>query len=593
MSLSTPEDPLSDDPHSQLEDEMYRVNWTAYSPNLDFTAPVVYANFGRAEDYDELARRGVDVRGKIVLVRYFRGYRAGKTQEAERRGAVALIIYCDPAEDGSPKGPVFPDGPWGPAGHFQRGANVYDFIVPGDPLTPGWPSVRGARRIRADQSKILPRLAMIPISARAAGRLMERLGGIEAPHEWQGGLGVTYRLGDGPARVHFLNRVTRERRQIQNIFARVEGTNEPEKVVLLSNHYDAWVYGAVDPCSGTAAMLELARAFGDLRARGWRPRRTLLLANWDAEEYTLTGSTEWGEQHAALLRRNLIACLNVDTAVSGNQLVIGAAPSLDRVLGEVARVVQDPQTRTSLYERWGLQKPEQAPGSYATASGTVRELNARILGSGSDYTVFFNHIGVPSVDISFEGPYGVYHSVYDGFVWMDRFGDPGFQYHATVARLWGVLALRLANADVLPLDFAPYAQEIRAYVQDLAQNYRVHKRVGDLHPILKQLDLLERAALSARAWVEKLTVEGDSKKLARLNAAFQTWEQTLTVAQGIPGRPWFRHLIYAPLPTYAAETVPGIREAVVAGNWLRASAQSRVLLAALRRATKQLERVAK
>lgn len=592
LALLHPEDPLPEDPHSRLDDELYRVSWTAYSPSVDLTAPVVYANFGRPEDYDELARRGIDVRGKVVLVRYFQGYRASKTQEAERRGVAALIIYCDPAEDGETKGAVFPQGPWGPPSHFQRGANVYDFLVPGDPLTPGWASVSGARRIRPKDAKILPRLAMIPISARSAGQLMERLGGVPAPAEWQGGMRVVYRLGDGSARVRFLNRVTRERRRIQNVLARLVGTEEPQKIVLLSNHYDAWVYGAVDPSSGTAAMLELARALGKLRAEGWRPRRTLLLANWDAEEFTLTGSTEWGEQHADSLRRNLIACLNVDTGVSGTQLVIGATPSLDRVLAEVARVVPDPQTQQSLYDRWTAQKPEVAPGSYATLSGTPRALNARILGSGSDYTVFFNHLGVPSADLSFEGPYGVYHSVYDGFVWMDRFGDPGFHYHAAMATFWGVLALRLANADVLPLDFVPYARELRAYVQDVSHHYPADRRDRDLRPILEQVDEFERAAQTVSALAEKLVIEGNPKKLARLNRAFQRFEQTLSTPQGLPGRPWFRHLIYAPLPTYAAETLPGIREAVVAGDWPRASAQARVLLEALRRATELLKRTA-
>lgn len=589
LRLTEPENPVPEDPRTELRDPLYRMPWTAYSPSVHITAPVVYAHFGRPEDFEELARRGLDVRGKIALVRYFRGYRASKTLEAERRGVAGLIIYCDPAEDGAARGPVFPNGPWGPAGHFQRGANVYDFIVPGDPLTPGWASTPGARRIRPEDSPILPRVAMIPISARAAAELMARLGGPEAPADWRGGLPVPYRLGDGSAVVNFRNQVTRERRRIRNVIARIEGAEERDKIVLLSNHYDAWVYGGVDPGSGTATLLELARALGQLARDGWRPRRTLLLASWDAEEYTLTGSTEWGEQHAENLRRNLVACLNVDTAVSGTSLGVGAAPSLDRVLAGAARVVPDPQTGQPLHQRWNEQRQETRPGSYATASGTARALNARILGSGSDYTVFFNHIGAPAMDLSFEGAYGVYHSVYDGHAWMERFGDPGFRYHATMARLWGVLALRLANADVLPFDFVPYAREIRAYLRELEVSYPSERRAADLLPLLEQADKLERAAQAAATQTEKLAA-GDAKTWMRLNRAFLEFERALTTPHGIPGRPWFRHLIYAPRPTYAAETLPGLREAVEAGDWKRASAQARALAAALRRATELLER---
>lgn len=579
--LANPEPSISGDPSTTLSDPMSRMPWNGYSPSSNLTGSVVYVNYGRAEDYDTLEKLGLRVKGRIVLARYFHGYRGGKSLEAEKRGAAAVIVYSDPADDGAAKGKVYPDGPWGPLGHFQRGAVVYDFIVPGDPLTPGWASSEGARRIPESESRILPKIPMIPLSAADAKAILSHLGGPTAPSDWQGGLKNTigsYHLGDGSARVHLAldmeNRVT----PIWDVVGRIRGSAEPEKLIVLSNHHDAWVYGAVDPSSGTAAMLELARAFGETLREGFRPRRSIVFGSWDAEEYTLTGSTEWGEEHERELRHNGVVCLNVDSATSGNKFSVSAVPSMLRAIIEATQAVTDEVTNRSVYEGWRTQASgEENIRSYRVEGAAGAPVPYGVLGGGSDFMVFLQHDGVPSLDMIFDGPYGVYHSVYDDFDWMTRFGDPGFHYHATMARLWGVLALRFANADVLPLDYSLYAREIASYARGLEKIAPVSLR-PELEQLFAKCQLWERVAGGSAA--SKMNRSAS----AALNSSIMAEERTLLAENGIPGRPWFRHLIYAPLPSYEAETLPGIREALLANNLDEARAQVRQLAAAIERA---------
>ncbi len=556
--------------------------WHAYSRSGEVTAEVVYVNHGRAEDYDALAAMGIDVRGKIALARHFKGYRGGKSLEAERRGAAALITYSDPAEDGYVQGDVYPRGPWGPESHVQRGANVYDFIVPGDPLTPGWASVPGARRILEGESRILPKMMSAPLSFQDARVLLEALAGPVRPSvDWQGGGPFAYHVGPGPVRLRVKLDIPRETRTIRDVIARIPGADpDPavaRQIVLLSNHHDAWTYGGVDPSSGTATALEMARALGELRRRGLAPRRTLVIGIWDAEEFTLTGSTEWGEEMRETLARDAVACLNVDASTSGDRLAMSATPSLRPFLYEAARAVADPKGRGTVYDVWRAGTGANIRG-YGVAAGTkTEEPEVSILGSGSDYTVFFNHIGIPSVDMLFDGPYGVYHSAYDSHEWMRRHGDPGFAYHAAMARLWGVMALRLANADAMPFDFAVYGRDLVAYMDDLDA---VAKRAAvplDLGPARSQA--LRLAGLAPG--VPGTAVRGDAEPL-------RLAERDLLIPEGIPDRPWFRHLVYAPLPSYAAETLPGVREAVMAGNAARAARQAAVLADAIRGAADRL-----
>ena len=445
------------------------LHYHAYSTSGDFEAPIVYAASGNPDNYDYLAAKGIDVRGKIVLVRYSvpYSYRGFKALTAERRGAAGILIYSDPAEDGIKKGPVYPDGPWGNESHLQSGGIPYDFLVPGDPLTPGWSSVAGARRIAKDEAVSLPKIVSAPLSARDARVLLETMEGDAAPAEWQGGLGIRYRLGPG-ASVHMRVKLDDKVRAIQTVVGRIRGAVTPDEQVVLGNHRDAWIYGGVDSSSGTASMMDLARSLGALVRGGVRPRRSIVLANWDAEEFTLTSSTEWGEQHEQELRDTAIAYLNVDSSTSGPTFTAAAVPSLNQFIAEAAAAITDPATGLPLPEA-KRRADDREQGSLPNASGTAL-VNNRI-GSGSDYTVFLNFLGVPIVDIAFDGPYGVYHSQYDNHQWVERIGDPGFRYHEAMTKLWGLMALRLANADALPLDYRPYAARVREFADEVEKRY--------------------------------------------------------------------------------------------------------------------------
>jgi N-acetylated-alpha-linked acidic dipeptidase len=420
-----------------------------------------------------------------------------------------------------------------------------------------------------------------PLSFRDAREILQALGGPARPTRgWQGGGPFAYHVGPGPARLRVRVDVPRETRTIRNVIGRLRGSDPAvaDELVLLSNHHDAWTFGAVDPSSGTATALELARGLGELARQGRRPRRSLVFGIWDAEEFTLTGSTEWGEQHREALARNAVACLNVDASASGDRLSVSAVPSLRAFIHQAARGVRDPKGRGSVYDVWRSGSGDNVRAYGVAAGEKSAEPVVNVLGSGSDYTVFFNHIGVPSVDMLFDGPYGVYHSAYDTHEWMRRHGDPGFRYHAAMAQLWGVMALRLANADVLPFDYAAYGRDLLVYLDDVAH------LAGE-----KALALdLSAARRAAQAIAELPTPRADASAPAEVNRALIQAERDLLDPEGIPERPWFRHLVYAPLPSYEAETLPGLREAVVKGDAARAAAQARTLTRALERAAATL-----
>ncbi len=606
VKLAHSEPALPRDKATRVSDPVMQMPWNAYSPSADLTAPVVYVNYGAEKDYEELDKLGVSAKGKIVLARYFHGYRGGKSLEAEKRGAAGVMVYSDPADDGRGKGKTYPEGPWGPPGHFQRGAVVYDFLIPGDPLTPGWASTDSAPRIPETEAKILPRIPMLPLSAWDAAEIISRLAGPEAPKEWQGGLGApgaldpnpfaappvaAYRIGDGSTKVHLAiemeNRVT----PIWDVIGKIHGSEEPEKLVVLSNHRDAWVYGAVDPSSGTATLLETARALGGLLKRGFRPRRTIVLGSWDAEEYTLTGSTEWGEQFEQELTKNAVVCLNVDAATSGQDFSLSAIPALVPAVAQAAAVVRDPATGRSVYDRWRQRRGFESVRSYAVAGATNLPATFSLLGGGSDYMVFLEHDGVPSLDMIFDGPYGVYHSVYDDYEWMERFGDPGFAYHAAMSRLWGLLALRFAGADLLPLDYSIYADEIAAYLAALKKTVPADFYSAELLPLVEKCREWRDEAAKLNNALSALR-EGDEgaglASRARINASLMAEERALLDARGLPGRPWFRHLVYAPLPSYEAETLPGLREALLKKDLESAREQAKRLASAIDRATRAI-----
>lgn len=586
VELAHPEPPIAGDADTRIADPFYQMPWNGYSPSADLTLPVVYAGYGTAQEYKQLEKMGVSVRGKIVLVRYFHGYRGGKSLEAEKQGAAGMIIYSDPADDGAGRGKVYPHGPWGPLGHFQRGSVVYDFRVPGDPLTPGWASTPGARRIPQSESRILPKIPMVPLSAADAREILKRLGGKKAPHDWQGGLPFTYHVGRGRVRVHMALDMEFRDTPIWDVIGKIQGSEEPNQLVILSNHHDAWVYGAVDPSSGTAAMLETARALGRMVREGFRPRRTIVLGSWDAEEYTLTGSTEWGEEHEAELRKNAVVCLNVDSATSGQDFTVSMVPALLPAVMEATQDVKDPATGESVFERWKSRPAAGNIRSYAGSTASGAPVQYGILGGGSDFMVFLQHDGVPSLDMIFDGPYGVYHSLYDDYDWMARYGDPGFHYHAAMSRIWGLLALRFADADLLPLDYSPYAREMDAYLEGLKKIAPADFARTEIEPLQKKCRAWGKAATQMRQTLNAFRAGTAPASLAASHFDSETMaeERALLNEGGIPGRPWFRHLVYAPLPSYEPETLPGLREALEAHDLNRAREQAQLLGEALDRA---------
>jgi N-acetylated-alpha-linked acidic dipeptidase len=557
--------------------------WIGFSTSGDITAPVVYAYSGNPEDYEVLREHGIDVKGKIVLVRYSNpySYRGFKALTAQRMGAAALLIYSDPAEDGYHRGKVFPEGPWGPESHLQRGAITYDFMVPGDPLTPGWASVPGAKRIPQSEAVSLPHIIALPLSWHDAQPLLENMDGPVAPKDWQGGLPITYRLG-GSVVAHLKVEMDNSTQPYYVVEARINGVEFPDEWVLLGNHHDAWVYGGVDPSSGTASMMEMTRAFGTLLKAGKRPRRTLIFCSWDGEEVGLTGSTEWGEQFADELRSKLVAYLNVDSSAAGPNFQGGASASLAPMLVETTRSLQDPGGGT-LHDAWlkfaATERKESHEQQPVTDANVV---NVRV-GSGSDHTVFLNFLGRPVITLEFDGPYGVYHSVYDDFFWMNRFGDPGYKYHATMSQLWGVTAFRLAQADVLPIDFEFYGSTIDQFLTELERNKKfdgaklslasAHKAAQELTATAKQTASVLNPAVSS----ERL----NTRQLASINSLLMKGEANFILPGGIPGRPWFKHILYSARYTYAHLELPAITEAVESGNWPEARRQTEVLTNAL------------
>jgi N-acetylated-alpha-linked acidic dipeptidase len=584
------EEPYAVDPDSR--NPRISSAWTGMSISGDVTAPVVYAHSGNPDDYDLLRKQGIDVKGKIVLVRYSNpySYRGFKALTAEREGAAAILIYSDPAEDGFKKGKVFPDGPWGPESHIQRGAITYDFMVPGDPLTPGWASVPGARRMPIEQAVSAPKIMALPLSYQDARPILEHMGGPRAPHDWQGGLPIEYHLGGEQARVHLKIEMDNSIKPYYVVEGRIRGAELPDEWVVLGNHRDAWVFGGVDPSSGTASMMEMTRALGQLKKQGLRPRRTLIVCSWDGEEVGLTGSTEWGEQFADELRKKAVAYLNVDSSTSGPDFDGSAVASLAPMLVETTRALQDPSGK-SLYEAWKQSSARTRAESKDDRPVTDANLTDTRIGSGSDHTVFLNYVGMPVIGLSFEGPYGVYHSMYDDFYWMNHFGDPGYRYHTLMSQLWGVLALRLANADLLPFDFAAYADNVRQFVAELSKGKDMSAL--DLKPVLAAIDDFEAAGKQLDGSLQRSLAEGkvDARLYAEINAGMMQVERNWLNPDGIPGRPWFKHILYGARFTYAHLELPGLTEAVEKQDWPTARQQAEILRKDLEKNTELLNRL--
>jgi N-acetylated-alpha-linked acidic dipeptidase len=572
--------PVAGDPDSK--NKSISSAWSGMSASGEVTAPLVYAHSGNPEDYDLLRKQGIDVKGKVVLVRYSNpySYRGFKALTAEREGAAALLIYSDPAEDGFKKGKVVPNGPWGPEYHIQRGAITYDFMVPGDPLTPGWASVPGAKRIPVEQAVSIPKIMALPLSWHDAKPLLANMDGPVAPDDWQGGLPIKYHLGGGRVRVHVKIEMDNSTQPYYVVEGRIRGAQLPDEWIVLGNHRDAWVFGGVDPSSGTASLMELTRALGKLAKAGTRPRRTLVFCSWDGEEVGLTGSTEWGEQFAEELRNKGVAYINVDEATSGPNFHGQAVASLAPMLVEASRTLKDPSGKT-LYEAWKESATRERRETKQPEAVTDSNLSDTRIGSGSDHTVFLNFVGMPVLGLGFEGPYGVYHSAYDDFFWMNHFGDPGYRYHTLMSQLWGVLALRLANADLLPFDFASYASNIRQFVNELSKGKDLSQL--DLKPVLDAIDDFEAAGKRLDESAARALASGAIEPvLAKtINHGAMEVERNWLNPDGIPGRPWFKHILYGARFTYAHLELPGLTEAVEKQDWPTAKQQAEILRHAL------------
>jgi N-acetylated-alpha-linked acidic dipeptidase len=572
---------------------------------------VVYVNYGSPADFERLRGMGISVEGKIVLVRYGGAFRGLKVKESQDRGAVGVLIYSDPADDGYMRGDVYPDGPMRPASAIQRGSVLFLSHVPGDPSTPGWPSTTGSKRLTRKEMTNVPRIPSIPISYGEAEKILRRLGGPRVPDEWQGGLPFSYHIGPGSAAVAMTVDMDEGLKPIYNVIARIKGSVEPEKLVILGNHRDAWTHGAVDPNSGTAAQLEMARGLAAALKSGWTPKRTIILASWDAEEYGLVGSTEWAEEHAADLQKNAVAYLNCDAAVTGPNLTMSGVPSLSAFAQQAAREIPDPKRGGSIAAGWeSRQRSTWAQQTPVDLSAKDAVFSPRLspLGSGSDYTVFLDHLGIPSLDFSFSGPYGTYHSVYDNFRWMEKYGDPEFLYHAAAAKLWGLMAMRLASADIVPLRFSSYANDLQVDLNALRRDAIRRARTPadaasgakppispDFSDVLAALQNLRAAGEAADRVADAAMKSGDTAAMQRINDALTQVEREFLNPQGLPARPWFRHLLIAPGLTtgYAPWPFPALQQAVEERDAGMFARETKRVVAAMRAATERLRSVAR
>ena len=551
----------------------------------DVTGDVVYANYGRLEDFDQLAADHIDLHGKIVITRYGANFRGVKVYIAEQRGAAGVLIYSDPQDDGYFKGDAYPQGPWRPESGVQRGSVQYLFKYPGDPETPGvasTPELPDSSRINPEGNQ--PHIISIPISYEDAAPMLQALKGPGVPQGWQGALPFRYHVGgQGTVKAHLVSDQDYQRRTIWDVVGKVKGTDSSDDEVVVGNHRDAWVYGAVDPNSGTAALLEAVHGVGALIKEGWKPKRTIVFCSWDAEEEGLIGSTEWVEQHAQALD-HAVAYFNVDVAVSGPNFSAAAVPSLKQFVREIARSVPSPAGGT-VYEVW---KNEHSEGNEHRPSNAPSDGDARVgdLGSGSDFTPFLQHVGVPSTDIGSGGPYGVYHSVFDNYAWFTMNADPHFVYLQQMARVLGLEAVRMADTDVLPYDYVPYARDITSYIETQKKKAGEEKLGSiDFGPALAAAGRFAAAAKHATQ-VEK----SSGADTGQINKALRQTEADLVSSAGLPNRPWYKHVIYAPgeYTGYAAVVIPGVTEAVQAKNAERAGQQLGVLTEALDRAAHTL-----
>ena len=566
--------------------------YNAYSGDGDVTAPLVYVNYGVPADYDLLKALGIDVKGKIVIARYGGSWRGIKPKVAQEHGAVGCLIYSDPKDDGYYAGDVYPKGAYRPADGVQRGSVMDMVLYPGDPLSPGWASEPGAKKLALSEAKTLMKIPVIPISYGDAQPLLANLDGPVAPEAWRGALPITYHVGPGGAKVHLAVKMDNSTHPLHDVIVKIEGSEFPDQWVLYGNHHDAWVHGASDPLSGTAPLMEAARALAELGKKGWKPKRTIILAAWDGEEFGLVGSTEWMEKHAEELDKKLVAYLNSDSNGKG-RLGIGGSHTLEAFMQEIARDIADPVSGKSLLTEM-LARPRRAEAG--TGSG---EFRIGPLGSGSDYTPFLQHLGIASLNVGFggEGGGGVYHSNYDDFYWYSHFADTEFVYGKALAQVTSTIVMRLADAPVLPFEFGRLKDTIGRYLAEI-EAIPGQKKRPNLSGVKSELDRLASTAAGFDAAYTKALPKmtaANAQKLGPINDLLFRSERALTLDPGLPGRPWFRHRIYAPgmYTGYAVKTLPGIREAVEAGDSAQAEEQAAQVVKVLKTLEEQVRKAQK
>lgn len=603
---AVPQDPTSNQQSEQLP------TYNAYSIDGDVTAPLVYVNYGVPEDYEQLERLGVSVKGKIVIARYYHSWRGIKPKVAAEHGAVGCLIYSDPHEDGFFQGDTFPGGPYRPLDGVQRGSVEDMPLYPGDPLTPGIGATKDAKRLKVEEAKVLTKIPVLPISYADAQPLLAALTGRVAPADWRGGLGITYHVGPGPAKVHLKVKSNWDIKPIYDVIAKIPGSTLPDEWVIRGNHHDGWVNGAEDPTSGQSALLEEARALGELVKAGWKPKRTIIYCAWDGEEPGLLGSTEWAEQHYDDLRAHAVAYINSDSNGRG-YLGVEGSHTLEKFSNDIARDISDPETKLSVWKRDELHEIANAKSAEQREEIRKRaDLRIPALGSGSDYTAFLQHDGVASLNFGFGGEDGggIYHSIYDDFYWFTHFSDTNFVYGRALAQAGGTAVMRLADADLLPFEFGDFADTVQSYLKELkalAQKSQdeirernreieegVFQAINDPNrplvappveaapphlnfaPLENAVDALNRSAADYRKALDHANAGGGaalaSAPVSEVNKLLIESERRLTNAEGLPNRPWFKHQLYAPgfYTGYAVKTVPAVREAIELKQWKQA-----------------------
>lgn len=602
-------DPTSNQHSEQLP------TYNAYSADGDVTAPLVYVNYGIPDDYEQLERLGISVKGAIVIARYGASWRGIKPKLAAEKGAVGCIIYSDPRDDGYYQGDVFPKGPYRNRDGVQRGSVMDMPLYPGDPLTPGIGATADAKRLDLKDVQVFTKIPVLPISYGDALPLLTALTGPVVPDNWRGALGITYHIGPGPAKVHLKIKSNWDMKKIYDVIVKIPGSVYPDEWIIRGNHHDGWVNGAQDPTSGMVAVMEELRGFAELIKQGWKPKRTIIYCAWDAEEEGLLGSTEWAETHADELKQKAVIYINSDSNGRGF-LGVAGSHTLEKFANSIAKDIEDPEKKITVWKRSQLNRIFNARTQEDRNELRQRaDLRIGALGSGSDYTTFLDHLGIASMNIGYGGEDGggIYHSIYDDFYWYTKFADTDFSYGRALAQTGGTMVIRLADADVLPFDFTNFTETVKRYIDELKrllknsqdQIRERNKQIAEgvftaaadpkktyippaaeeipphlnFAPLDNAADVLSRGAEHYDSALKKIQQGGDKKladaAISSVNQKLIQSERKLIHQDGLPIRPWFKHLIYAPgfYTGYGVKTIPGVREAIEQKRWKEAESE--------------------